>query len=67
MMVAQHEEILCTTTLVAFNQCLRVPLLSLEKWQDVFIAKLRGVAVVLTVVVILSTSLEIQSASHPVA
>ena len=40
VVVTQYEEILGATTLVTFYECLRVPILSLEKGQDIFKAEL---------------------------
>ena len=67
MMVAQHEEVLRPTALVAFHQRLGIPPFGLEQWQYVLESYLRRMAVVFHVVFILSAALLIHAAGHPVA
>ena len=38
MVVTQYKEILCTTTLITLHQCFRIPVLGLEKREDVLVA-----------------------------
>ena len=68
VMVAQCKEILgATFLLVEPHQFLGVPVLGLEERQDVLKAHFGGVAVVLTVIVVLYSSLHIHFTGHPVA
>ena len=67
VVIAQHEEILCTTTLVACDEFVGIPFLCLEERQHILEAELRGMAVVLDVVFILTRTFHIQRAGHPVA
>ena len=67
VVVAQHEEILCSAAFVALHESHGIPFLGLEEWQDVLVAELGGVAVVVAVVLILMGALLIEAACHPVA
>ena len=67
MVITQHEEILGAATLIARHQTVGIPVLGLEQGQDILIAKLRGMTVVLTVVLVFPITLHIHLARHPVA
>ena len=67
VVVAEHEEILCTAALITFHECLWIPLLCLEEGQDVLEAELRGMTVMLDMPLVLTAVLHIHRTCHPVA
>ena len=66
-MVAKDKEVLSAATLVASHKAVGLPTLGLEERQDVLVAKLRRVPVVLAVEFVFVIALHVHLASHPVA